>query len=452
MNADAKADVASAARLSLIDERRRRVAESLHVGNPANHARDLPPSFDAARDAQLELEVESIHPYEHNPRRSTNARFAEIKESIRASGVKSPVAVTRRPGDSHFIVEAGGNTRLLAVQQLWAETGDARFRTLTVQFRPWRSETHVLSAHLIENEQRGDMTFRDRASGIASLKARLEAERGTALSLRQLEQEIAALGLSVSTATLSQCLFAVARLGLLFEQVPELSGMDVKALQPRLNLMKRYAQLHQAIPENALYADVFAPVFREAVTRCCRRGAFHAGTLCEVCELALARHLDEPVDVLRFALERLSRAPLSTLADLRVGTRWGAERPLSATASEPAAADIAPDIRRLRDQLQQFARGAGWEASPDFDVVALVRSASPDRSDRSAVPSRARCVLEAMTSDAPAGSDHGDASADRVLIDWLVDPHDPSASAFWETLTLIRELRRRESGAPMEDR
>ena len=57
-----------------------------------------------------------------------------------------------------------------------------------------------------------------------------------------------------------------------------------------------------------------------------------------------------------------------------------------------------------------------------------------------------------MTSDAPAGSDPGDASADRVLIDWLVDPHDPSASAFWETLTLIRELRRRESGAPMEDR
>ncbi len=57
-----------------------------------------------------------------------------------------------------------------------------------------------------------------------------------------------------------------------------------------------------------------------------------------------------------------------------------------------------------------------------------------------------------MTSDAPAGSDHGDASADRVLIDWLVDPHDPSASAFWNALAIIREMRRRESGDSKEGR
>ncbi|MCC6792424.1 MAG: hypothetical protein IT336_12105, partial [Thermomicrobiales bacterium] len=73
MSADAKVDVVPAGRLSLVDERRRRVAESLHVGNPGNNARDLPTPFDASRDCQLDLEVESIRPYEHNPRRSNNA-------------------------------------------------------------------------------------------------------------------------------------------------------------------------------------------------------------------------------------------------------------------------------------------------------------------------------------------------------------------------------------------
>ena len=53
-----------------------------------------------------------------------------------------------------FVVEAGGNTRLLAIRQLWAETREPRFHKLGVLFRPWRSESHVLTAHLIENEQR----------------------------------------------------------------------------------------------------------------------------------------------------------------------------------------------------------------------------------------------------------------------------------------------------------
>ncbi|MCC6319985.1 MAG: ParB N-terminal domain-containing protein, partial [Phycisphaerales bacterium] len=173
-----------------IEKRRRLVAESLRVGNPGNHARDLPADADPRHECQIELRVANIRPYEHNPRRSANARFAEIKESIRAAGIRNPLTVTRRPGEAHFIVESGGNTRLLAVQQLWAETGDARFEKLSVLFRPWRSENHVLTAHMVENEQRGDMTFWDRAMGVIAIKAGLEAEAGGPLSLRQLETEL----------------------------------------------------------------------------------------------------------------------------------------------------------------------------------------------------------------------------------------------------------------------
>lgn len=132
----------------------------------------MPEQADPRHDCQIELKVEDIRPYEHNPRRVNNAKFGEIKESIRATGVRNPLTVTRRPGERDFIVEAGGNTRLLAVQQLWAETREPRFERITVLFRPWRSEDHVLVAHLIENEQRGDLTFWDKANGVSSRRRR----------------------------------------------------------------------------------------------------------------------------------------------------------------------------------------------------------------------------------------------------------------------------------------
>jgi ParB family protein of integrating conjugative element (PFGI_1 class) len=200
-------DHAAAAKASVrptsIEQRRRQVAESLQVGNLGNNARDLPAQADPTHDCQIELSVEDIRPYEHNPRRANNAKFNEIKASIHASGLRNPFTVTRRPGESHFVVEAGGNTRLLAIRQLWAETREPRFRKLGVLFRPWRSESHVLTAHLIENEQRGDMNFWDKASGVVDLKARIETEKTTTLSLRQLEEEMKALGLSINTATLA---------------------------------------------------------------------------------------------------------------------------------------------------------------------------------------------------------------------------------------------------------
>ena len=298
---------------SSIEARRRLVAESLQVGNPGNRAKDLPEQADPKHDCQIELKVEEIHPYEHNPRRADNAKFAEIKDSIRSSGVRNPFTVTRRPGEKHFIVEAGGNTRLLALQQLWEETRDSRFAKVVAIFRPWRSEPHVLTAHLIENEQRGDMTFWDKANGVATLKSQLEKEKGRALSLRQLEDELKAGGFSVNTATLTHYLYATARLRILGDAVPALSGLDVKTIQPRLNLMKRYAQMRGGTGETALYAGVFDPVFQRYADQYRESQTFNASDLCQACEEALAQHLGENFVRLRMVLDTLAQSPQISL-------------------------------------------------------------------------------------------------------------------------------------------
>ncbi len=443
-----------------VEERRRLVAESLQVGNPGNNARDLPERADPRVECQIELAVDDIRPYENNPRRAGNAKFAEIKESIRASGIRNPLTVTRRPGEAHFIVEAGGNTRLIAIQQLWSETGDPRFRKLVVLFRPWRSESHVLTSHLIENEQRGEMTFWDKASGIVTLKARLEAEKEQVLSLRQLEEELKGLGLSVNTATLAHYLFAAERLRTLGEAIPELSGLDVKTMQPRLNALKRYAQSRASLSEEHLYATVFEPVFRQIAVDYPETRVFSAATVCEACEKALARHLDEPVEQMRRAAESSSRSPQGPAAV--------SAPPTVATTAVPGNASVSTANRASSGQAGRVqtgpapageAKGATasgqlaervltFAATAGIDNCVRIHQAAPlgyyletlPTSD-SEVPERQRawCLLAAVSGQLDDAAQT--LPLDANFFSWLTDASDEAASAFWNILSLARASR-----------
>ena len=80
------------------------------------------------------LEVHRIKTYERNPRRSENHEYDRIKESIRATGLDQPLVVTQPPESVDYIVHSGGNTRLLALKDLYEETGDTRFGQIQCLF------------------------------------------------------------------------------------------------------------------------------------------------------------------------------------------------------------------------------------------------------------------------------------------------------------------------------
>jgi ParB family protein of integrating conjugative element (PFGI_1 class) len=433
-----------------VDERRRLVAESLRVGNPGNNARDLAGQVDPRAESQIELAVDEIQPYEHNPRRATNAKFDDIKESIRTSGLRSPLTVTRRPGESHFIVEAGGNTRLLALRQLWAETRDPRFRKLVVLFRPWRSESHVLTAHLIENEQRGEMTFWDKACGIVALKSRLEAEQGRTLTLRPLEDALHALGLAVNTATLGLHLFATERLRTLGEAVTDLSGLDVKTMQPRLNALKRYAQTRSSISEDDLYAQVFEPVFRRIAQQYPHTGAFSVAAACEACEVALAHHLGEPVESLRMGLRsKGGREPQASSSAPVAGTP-AAGASLTST-HDPSVDGDGKEADELLARARRFAEAVGIAGvvHPEPQSAAGLRIAPlADGDAEHPARHRAWSLLAALVGQLEPDAAPSNAAAPAFL-QWLVDPDDASATAFWELLACARRSGglRRQPGA-----
>ena len=462
------------ARSMSIEQRRRLVAESLQVGNLGNNARDLPVQADPTHDCQIELSVEDIHPYEHNPRRANNAKFNEIKASIRASGLRNPFTVTRRPGESHFVIEAGGNTRLLAIRQLWAETREPRFHKLGVLFRPWRSESHVLTAHLIENEQRGDMSFWDKAGGAVALKAQLEAEKATTLSLRQLEDEMRALGLSINTATLAHYLFATERLATLGEVVTDLSGLDVKTLQPRLNSMKRYAQTRTSLAEDELYAMVFEPVFRHTADEYRRTSSFSIAAVCRACEEELADVLGEPVAELRMALEPVARSPQVSLggspAEPTVSTaNTGTAAPRRHTQAEgaiPAKTEGATVHFRVIEQVRLCAGFVGISdclRSDEAAPLGYCMDALPIPPHGASLHPRRQWAWQLLTlvsvaSPLPESFAAGDPRAadsssqvpdllvdafqfDSTFFGWLVDANDRTASACWDLLGLVREFR-----------
>ena len=213
------------------------------------HSRMLPPSDPIAATPML-LYLDQIVAYDRNPRREHNEQYERIKNSIKARGLDAPLRITRRPGDPKYMIAAGGNTRLSALEALWEQTGEKRFFQVHCLFTPWVSESDVLGAHLIENELRSDLVLIDKALALRDLKDLLEAEAGTPLARIAFQRRLDALGYRLSRRQLIRYDYAVDHL---YPLIPialhhGLGGRFVDLLQ---NHEKAYCAVHQALSTTA---------------------------------------------------------------------------------------------------------------------------------------------------------------------------------------------------------
>jgi hypothetical protein len=227
------------------------------------------------------------------------------------------------------------------------------------------------------------------------------------------------------------------------EAVTDLSGLDVKTIQPRLNALKRYAQARASIAEDDLYAQVFEPVFRRFAEQYPHTGAFSVAATCEACEVALARHVGEPVEVLREALRPAAGrgAPVDPSV-LTTGTSdtdtATTDRPaVSYEAGEvvgaPAADELLTRVRRFADAV-----GLGGVLHPEPQSATGLRLSTLPADD-AAHPERERAwwllagLLGQFEPNTPPP-----ASLAPGFLHWLIDSEDASATAFWELLTCVR--------------
>ncbi len=161
---------------------------------------------DPIADTPMVVTLDQLRPYDHDPRVTRNPVYEDIKASIRERGLDAPPAITRRPGEPHYIIRNGGNTRLAILRELWAETKEERFFRIACLFRPWpeRGELVLLTGHLAENELRGGLTFIERALGVEKAREFYEQETGQALSQSELARRLAADGFPVQQSHISR--------------------------------------------------------------------------------------------------------------------------------------------------------------------------------------------------------------------------------------------------------
>ena len=210
------------------------------------------------------VEITSVQPYDRNPRHDRNPEFDRIKASIRAHGLDQPLVITQRPGATDYTVHSGGNTRLLILKELFAETGDNRFSQIPCLFRPWQRESEVLLAHLRENDLRGDLTFIDKAQAVYTLKQLLEDELDVStLTQRQLHLALQAGGYTLSESSISRMGYAVRTLLPLMPQALH-AGLGKAQVQRIRTLDKAARALWQQreVGDDAAFEAVFAALCR----------------------------------------------------------------------------------------------------------------------------------------------------------------------------------------------
>jgi ParB family protein of integrating conjugative element (PFGI_1 class) len=166
---------------------------------------------DPISDTPMVVTLDELRPYEHNPRVTRNPLYDEIKASIRERGLDAPPAITRRPGEPHFIIRNGGNTRLAILRELWTETKEEGFFRIACLFRPWsaRGEIVALTGHLAENELHGSLTFIERALGVEKARELYEQEGGAALTQSELSRRLTADGYPIAQPHISRMRDAV---------------------------------------------------------------------------------------------------------------------------------------------------------------------------------------------------------------------------------------------------
>ena len=201
---------------SLIDSHIKKISPSeirarIALEVPSPPAANIIGNQDERYSARINLD--ELVEYEQNIRTEVNPRYAEIKESIRVQGITNQLSVTKHPITGKFIPFAGGNTRIRILKELFAETGDIKYKNLDVVVMPFTDHLSLLINHFAENELRGDVSFWEKAKGIQMVKSEMQAEQDDRFVTAVDVQKVAkAKGLDFSQRILRLYFFATEKL------------------------------------------------------------------------------------------------------------------------------------------------------------------------------------------------------------------------------------------------
>ncbi len=254
-------------------------SENLSISQPAEAATSPAPQM---------IDISRIQPYEHNPR--------------------------------DFIVHAGGNTRLIILKELFAETGDPRFAAVPCLLKAWCCESDVLLAHLRENDLRGGLTFIDKARAVCEAQKLLAEELSIdVISQRRLETELRRAGYRITQARISQMVYTVHRL---LPVIP--IALEGGLGRPHVERIRRLERAAHKIWQDRCSES--AEDFEEVFTTLCKRydsPDWDTDVLRSALESEIAAALDVSIHTVRVMLDaemagRELVIPLIRMTEVRV--------------------------------------------------------------------------------------------------------------------------------------
>jgi ParB family protein of integrating conjugative element (PFGI_1 class) len=156
---------------------------------------------------------------------------------------------------------------LAVLRELWSETKEERFFRIACLFRPWsaRGEIIALTGHLAENELRGNLSFIERALGVAKASELYEGESGAPLTQSELARRLTADGYPINQSHISRMQDTVRHL---LPAIPTIlyGGLGKHQIERLINLRKGAHRAweshrpgnHPSVEFGTLFQDVLA--------------------------------------------------------------------------------------------------------------------------------------------------------------------------------------------------
>ncbi|TYG35319.1 chromosome partitioning protein ParB [Lonepinella koalarum] len=251
-----------------------------------------------SNEQYITVTLDKLRPYEHNPRKTRNPNFETIKESIRRRGLDHKPNITRRPGEDFYIIADGGNTRIQALKELFTETQDPRFWSISCQYKPWKGDTadnveaelDLLIGHLIENDTRADLSFIEKALGILQAKEYYEQKLSKKLSARDLSRALEADGYIISKTLITKMESCVKHL---YPFIPDVlfNGLGHTQIDKLLSIRNNSSEVwHQYQFDND---NTFLQLWGDNLSLCNEESPFNIKTFQEHLITAMLEELGE---------------------------------------------------------------------------------------------------------------------------------------------------------------
>lgn len=205
------------------------------------------------KEKLIYLDPRDVNRSEHDPRESLNEKEQqELVESIRVSGLKSVLKIHRKDANSAWSVQAGGNRRLRALQEL-ANEGHQPCLLVGFVSVPYQEDIKTMFSHLIENAERLDLTFWEQTTEMFKIKSALESTSNRKLGISDFLKLMKQNACGISEALFHVRSFAQKNLDNLSDSHKQkLTLTAVQAIKAEMNLILSFLEFSPAKPQKDL--------------------------------------------------------------------------------------------------------------------------------------------------------------------------------------------------------